>query len=232
MASCLTTNCVHTGSGWLMNIVNWRPQFMPISQLLINTFWKITTEWKEFCTVSSTSTVITSKDILTFQRQDICATHSTNWINTKLPNHNTKHTWNRCQNMVSTYKWQKWFMLWCISSLFIFKRPPYMSPQHALSWVADFQPHNRGNSDTRLCPSSVPRYIPCLQCLPVVFYCTVSSPSLSSSPSAIAAAALQVDPLLIPPSPRNPCPRFPHHPLAEVHCWSCYNVLHDNFLPL
>ena len=63
----------------------------------------------------------------------------------------------------------------------------YMYPYHYHSWVVEFQFHNRGHSDTRLCPSNVFNtlsYTLCLHFLPVFSYRSVCSPYLYSSPSA------------------------------------------------
>ena len=63
-------------------------------------------------------------------------------------------------------------------------------PQLAHSWVVEFQSHNRGHRDTRLCTSRVfnaLRYIPYLQFLPVASYPYASSSSHTSPLSAAAA---------------------------------------------
>ena len=67
----------------------------------------------------------------------------------------------------------------------------YVSPQHAHSWVVEFQTQNIGHGDTKICPSNVLNalhYTPCLQFLPIVSYRSISSTPLSSYPSASATA--------------------------------------------
>ena len=64
--------------------------------------------------------------------------------------------------------------------------PVSMSPQHANSWVVEFQSQIIGHIDTILYPSNLLnyiRYILCLRFLHVVSYRSVSYTPLSSSPS-------------------------------------------------
>ena len=80
------------------------------------------------------------------------------------------------------------------------------TPQNAPSGVVEFQYQNRDHRDNRLCNSNVFDvlcYIPCLQFLPSVPYRSVSSPSLSYSPSATAST--------FPPAPTSSITYCSHH---------------------
>ena len=72
------------------------------------------------------------------------------------------------------------------SNIFLSFGPVSVLPQHAHIWVVDFQTHNRGHRNTRLCTSNVFNvllYNPCLWVLPVSVERSSSSPSLTPSPS-------------------------------------------------
>ena len=84
-----------------------------------------------------------------------------------------------------------------------------MSPRRAHNWVVEFQSHNRGHRNTRICPYNVFSallHIPCLRFLPVSAYLSSSSSSLFPSLySASAATALSTDWI---------SPSWSHHLLA------------------
>ena len=116
--------------------------------------------------------------------------------------------------------------------LFIYFGPASMYPQHAHSWVVEFQPHNRGHMDTRICPSSVldtQVYIPNLKLLPVVSYLAVSYLLLPSpTPRPLLLLPVTSHPLgqyhPVTTISEQPMPRPPHRPLSEVHNWPRNNV--------
>ena len=119
-----------------------------------------------------------------------------------------------------------------------------MSPQHAHSWVVEFQFHNRGHRNTRLCPSSVLdvlRHIPCLSACSL--FATAPSlirPSPPPHPSPMLPAALH--PLVwYPPIPtilEQPRPpvfapsyrRVPEPVVLQCIAWPCSASL--RYMPL
>ena len=113
-----------------------------------------------------------------------------------------------------------------------------MAPQHSNYWVAVFQTQNRGYGETRLCPcivlgwllrhplSSAPNRHPSLRRL---LSTLLLLPVKLRRP--YITGLLLVNPLLLPPPPRNPGYRPPNRSLTEIQNCSRQNISRDCIMP-